>query len=117
MERVIVYMLKAQKTPHIKFLKLHKNQINIFKRHTKTKFGLLNGCQERRNGLEKYAKSHLLHNSSIKSSMNEGLLQHMCILTWERCEGSHLTHCIKYVAPNSKTIFFSEQEIALINTC
>ena len=37
--------------------------------------------------------------------MNEAFLQHQCIMDWERCGGSHLTHYIMLDAPNNKTIF------------
>ena len=53
--------------------------------------------------------THLLHDASLYSSVNEAFLQLQCIMTWEKCGGSHFTHYTTHVAPNYKTIFFAER--------
>ena len=50
-------------------------------------------------------------------SVNEHFLQYQCIKAWERCGTSHFRIYITCVAPNYKTIFFSERATALNHTC
>ena len=49
--------------------------------------------------------THLLHDVSLDSSV---MRQCECIMTWDKCGGSHFTHYTTHVAPNYKTIFFVE---------
>ena len=51
--------------------------------------------------------THLLHDKSLDSSVNEFFLQFQCIMTWKNVE-AHTSH-ITQVEPNYKTIFFTEQ--------
>ena len=53
--------------------------------------------------------THLLHEASLDSFVNEAFLQRQCIMTWDKCGGSHFTHYTTHVAPNYKTIFFAER--------
>ena len=53
--------------------------------------------------------SNSLHDESTYSSINESCMQHQHLTTWERCRSSCFTLYIAYVAPNYKTIFFSER--------
>ena len=41
-----------------------------------------------------------IHYTSLDSSINEAFLQHQCIMTWDKCGGSHFTHYTTHVAPN-----------------
>ena len=52
MERVIEYILKAQKPPHIDFISSHGRQAKRFERYIKTKFWILDRRKVWRNGLE-----------------------------------------------------------------
>ena len=51
MERVVEYMFKVQKVPHIDFLEFHGKQANISKRCTKAKFCVPVGYKIWENGL------------------------------------------------------------------
>ena len=53
--------------------------------------------------------THLLHDASLDSSVNEAFLQHRYIMTWDKCGGSCFTHYTTDVATNYKTIFFAER--------
>ena len=53
--------------------------------------------------------THALHAASQDSSINEAFLQHQCIITWDKCGGSRFTHYTTHVAPNYKSIFFTER--------
>ena len=53
--------------------------------------------------------THLLHNASLDSSVNEAFLQRQCIMKWDKCGGSRVTHYTTHVVPNYKTIFFTER--------
>ena len=48
--------------------------------------------------------THLLHDASLDSSVNEAFLQHQCITTWEKCGGAHFTHYTTRVASKYKTV-------------
>ena len=52
---------------------------------------------------------HLLTEASIDTSVNEAFLQRQCITAWEEVGGSRLLHYISCIAPNYKTLFFSER--------
>ena len=52
---------------------------------------------------------HLLHDASLDSSVNYAFLQFQCIMTWDKCGGSHFTHYTTHVTPNYKIIFFTER--------
>ena len=53
---------------------------------------------------------HLLHDASLDSSVNEAFLQCQCIMTWDKGGGLHFTYYTTHVAPDYKTIFFTERE-------
>ena len=61
--------------------------------------------------------THLIHDASLDSSVNEAFLQRQCIMTWGKCGGSHFTHYTTDVLLNYKTIFFTERETLHIDTC
>ena len=52
---------------------------------------------------------HLLHDASLDSSINDAFLQCQCVMTWDKCGGSHFTHYTTDVAPNYNAIFFADQ--------
>ena len=76
--------------PHIDFLELH-------------------GKQDMEKWFGRWDATHLIHDASLDSSVNEAFLQRQCIMTWEKCGGSRFTHYTTHVAPNYKTIFFTER--------
>ena len=54
--------------------------------------------------------THLLHDASLDSSVNEAFLQRQYIMSWDKCGGSRFTHYTTHVAPNYKiSIFFAER--------
>ena len=70
-------------------------------------------CSDWMQDLEKWFgrwdATHLLHDASLDSSVNEAFLQHRYIMTWDKCGGSCFTHYTTDVATNYKTIFFAER--------
>ena len=47
--------------------------------------------------------------ASLDSFVNEAFLQCECIIKWDKCGCSRFTHYTTHVAPNDKTIFFTER--------
>ena len=109
MERVVEYMLKVQKSswhllPRIaweankKIQKMHKSKIlcSSWMQDMEKWFGRCDG-------------THLLHDVSLDSSVNEAFLQRQFIMTLDKRGGSRFTHYTTHVARNYKTIFFAER--------
>ena len=71
---------------------------------------LYNGwMQDMEKWFGRWGATHLIRDASLDSSVNEAFLQRQCIMTWEKCGGSRLTHYTTHVAPNYKTIFFTKR--------
>ena len=66
-----------------------------------------NWIQDIKKWFGKWDVTHLLHDTSLNSSINEAFLQCQCIMTWDKCGGSRFTHYTTHVASNYKTIFFA----------
>ena len=125
-ERVVEYMLKVQKSsshwlPKIaweanrKIQMTYKSKIlcsshqvpriewEANKKIQKTdKSNML--CSDWMQDMEKWFgrldTTFLLHDASLDSSLNEAFLQRQCIMTWDKCGGSRITHYTTHVAPN-----------------
>ena len=65
----------------------------------------------------KWDATHLVHDASLDFIVNEAFVQWQCIMTWEKCGGSHFTHYTMHVAPNYKTYSLENGETVDINTC
>ena len=59
--------------------------------------------QDMENWFGRLNATHLIHDASLDSFVNEAFLQCQCIMTWEKCGGPRFTHS------NYKTIFFAER--------
>ena len=90
-ERVVEYVLKVQKRTH------------------KGKILCSGSMQDIVKWFGRWDATHLLHDASLDSSVNEAFLQHRYIMTWDKCGGSCFTHYTTDVATNYKTIFFAER--------
>ena len=64
--------------------------------------------QDMEKWFSRWDATDLIHDALLESFVNEEFLQHQCIMTWEKCGGTHFTHYTKNVAPNYKTIFFTK---------
>ena len=103
MERVVQYMLKVPSHRHPRIAweaskKTHKSII------------LCSGwMQDMEKWFGRWDATHLIHDASLDSSINEAFLQRQCIMTWDTCGGSPFTHYTTHVALNYKTTFFVER--------
>ena len=102
MERVVEYMLKMRQNPSHwlptiawgaskKVQKTHKSKILSTRR-----------MQDTNKWFGRWDASHLLHDASTDSQVNEAYLQHQCITAWEEAGGSRFIHYTTHIAPNYK---------------
>ena len=112
MERVVQYMLKVPSHRHPRIAweaskKTHKSII------------LCSGwMQDMEKWFGRWDATHLLHDASLDSSVNEAFLQRHCIMTWDKCGGSHFTHYTTHVAANYKPYSSQNGDSTIhLNTC
>ena len=108
-ERVVEYMLKVQKSSSHRISKISREASKKIQRTYKSKFLCLGWMQDMEKWFGRWDATHLFHDASLDSFINEAFLQRQCIMTWEKRGGSRFTHYTTHVAPNYKTIFFAEQ--------
>ena len=59
---------------------------------------LCSSCmQDMEKWFRRWEATHLLHDASLDSSVNEACLQRQCIMTWEKCGGSRIKHIIPHM--------------------
>ena len=108
MERVVLYMLKVQKCPSHRLPRIVWEASKKIQKTHKNKILGSGWMQDMEKWFDRWDATHLLHDASLDSS-KKAFLQRECIMTWNTCGGSCFTHYTTHVAPNYKTIFFTEQ--------
>ena len=109
MERVVEYMLKMQQNPSHRLPRIAWEASQKLQKTHKSKILSTGWMQDIKKWFERWDASHLLHNASKDKTVNEAFLQRQCIMAWEGCGGSRFMHYATHVAPNYKSIFFSQR--------
>ena len=65
--------------------------------------------QDMKKWFGRWDATHLLHDASLDSSINEAFLQCRCIMTWDKCGGSRFTHYTTHVARNYQNHILAER--------
>ena len=109
MERVVKYMLKMRQSPSHRLPRIAWEASKKVQKMHKSKILSSGWMQDIKKWFGRWDALHLLHDASLDSQVNEAFLQRQCITAWEKSGGSRFIHYTTYVAPNYKTIFFSER--------
>ena len=108
-ERVVQYMLNVQKCPSHRLPRIVWEESKKIPKTHKSKFFCSSWMQDIEEWFGRWDATHLIHDASLDSSVNEAFLQRQFIMKWEKCGGSRFTHYTTHVAPNYKTIFFAKR--------
>ena len=84
--------LRFKKVPHIDFLELHGKQTKKIQKTHKSKIVCSGWMQDMEQWFGGWDATHLIHDTSLDSSVNEAFLQPQCIITCQNCGGSHFAH-------------------------
>ena len=98
MERVVAYMFKVKKSPSHRLPRIAWEARKKIQNTHKSKILCSGWMQDMEKWFRRWDATHLLHDASLDSSVNEAFLQRQCIMTWEKCGGSRFTHYITHVA-------------------
>ena len=109
MERVVAYMFKVKKSPSHRLPRIAWEASKKIQKTHKSKILCSGWMQDIEKWFRRWDATHLLHDASLDSSVNEAFLQRQCIMRWDKCGGSRFTHYTTHVAPNYKSIFFAER--------
>ena len=108
-ERVLENMHKVPKSPSPKLPRIAWETRKKIQNAHKSKILCTSWMQDMENWFGGSDATHLLHDASLDSYVNEAFLQQQCIMKSNKCGGSGFTHYTTHVAPNYKNIFFAER--------
>ena len=109
MQRVVEYMLKTRDSPLHWLPKIAYEASQKVQKTSKSKILSSGWMLDIKKWFGRWDACHLVENASNDSQVNEAFLQRQCIMVWEKSGGSRFSHYTTYVAPNYKTLFFSER--------
>ena len=92
MERVVAYMFKVQKRLSHRLPRIAWDASKKIQKTHKSKKLCSGWMQDMEKWFGRWDATHLIHDASLDSSVNEAFLQRQCIMTWEQCGGSRFTH-------------------------
>ena len=107
-ERVVEYMLKVPISPSHWLPRIAWEASKKIQKTHRSKMLCSSWMQDMEKCFGSWHATHLLHDASLDSFLNEAFLQYQCIMRWDKCGGSRFTQYTTPIAPNYKTMFFAE---------
>ena len=115
MERVVQYMVKVQKCQSHRLPKIAWEASKKIQKMHKSKILCSGWMQDMKKWFGRWDATHLLHDASLDSFVNEAFLQCQCIMTYVEAHASHIILQMLHLTTNSYSS--QNEETTHIDAC